>query len=225
MTARRVSQGVLVSVVLMVVSAALAGCQEEQLKAQVVDLQTRLRYAQAENKDLGNRAAQAEAEKAQLQNESKIAKDEAALAKADLAGLKSKPATRSPAPPPAASPAGVEKVFTLADPFTSGKAVLKKASAAELSRIAARIKRDYPTSTIRVEGHTDGDPIRKSGWKDNWQLSCERALTVVRQLIKAGVDPKNVYAAGFGKYRPVSANSGPAGKAGNRRVEIVVMAR
>ncbi len=225
MTARRVSQGVLVSVVLAVVCVGLAGCQEEQLKAQVVDLQTRLRYAQADNKDLNNRAAQAEAEKAQLQNEVQIAQDEATRAKADLTDLKGKVATQPSAPRPAPSPAGAEKVFTLADPFTSGKAGLKTASAAELSRIAARIKGDYPSSTIRVEGHTDGDPIRKSGWKDNWQLSCERALTVVRQLTKAGIDPKNVYAAGFGEHRPVAANSGPAGKASNRRVEIVVIAR
>ena len=88
-----------------------------------------------------------------------------------------------------------------------------------------QIKRDYPGSTIRVQGHTDGDPIKKSGWKDNWELSCERALTVVRQLTKAGINPKNVCAAGFGRHRPVADNSSRAGKSRNRRVEIVVAAQ
>ena len=221
MTARRVSQSVLVSVALAVVCAGLGGCQEEQLKAQVVDLQTRLRYVEDEKGELNQKLTQAETENAQLQTETTAAKVEAARAMAELADPKKKAGTAPPPPPPP----GAEKVFTLADPFTPGRASLKTASAAELSRIAAQIKRDYPGSTIRVQGHTDGDPIKKSGWKDNWELSCERALTVLRQLTKAGINPKNIYVAGFGEHRPVAANSTRAGKSRNRRVEIVVPAQ
>ena len=222
MTARRVSQSVLVSVALAVICAGLGGCQEEQLKAQVVDLQTRLRYVEDEKGELNQKLTQADAKNTQLQTETTAAKVEAARAMAELADLNKKAGTAPPPPPP---PPGAEKVFTLDDPFTSGKASLKTGSAAELSRIADQIMRDYPGSTIRVQGHTDGDPIKKSGWKDNWELSCERALTVVRQLTKAGIDPKNVCAAGFGQHRPVADNSSRAGKSRNRRVEIVVAAQ
>ncbi len=71
-------------------------------------------------------------------------------------------------------------------------------------------------------GHTDTDPIKKSGWKDNWELSAERALSVVRYLVKKGVPNSGVRACGSGSARPIGPNSSAAGKARNRRVEVVV---
>jgi chemotaxis protein MotB len=104
--------------------------------------------------------------------------------------------------------------------FDSGKASLKSGSKTRLGRIASTIKQKYPGKEISVVGHTDTDPIRKSKWKDNWQLSTERALAVTRYLIGQGIAPKQMEAAGRGEYKPVSGN-----KAENRRVEIVVHMR
>ena len=105
--------------------------------------------------------------------------------------------------------------------FASGKAVLKRGMP-ELDHVVSVLKSNYPSRKVDVVGHTDTDPIKKSGWKDNWELSAERALAVTRYLVKQGVPSRLVRACGAGSARPVAANSGAASKAKNRRVEIVV---
>jgi chemotaxis protein MotB len=63
-----------------------------------------------------------------------------------------------------------------------------------------------------------------SGWKDNWELSAARALSVLRYLVDdKGVGPERVSAIGYGEYRPVSENDSAAGRKLNRRVEIVIL--
>jgi len=106
--------------------------------------------------------------------------------------------------------------------FDAGKANLKKASSAELNHIVSVLKNQYAGRQVDVVGHTDSDPIRKSKWKDNWELSAERALTVVRYLIKKGIARNNIRAVGCGQSRPIASNATSRGKARNRRVEIVV---
>jgi chemotaxis protein MotB len=106
--------------------------------------------------------------------------------------------------------------------FDSGKANLKKATSAELDHIESVLQSKYSGRQIDVVGHTDSDPIKKSPWKDNWELSAQRALTVTRYLIKRGVDEKNIRAVGCGESRPIDSNATASGKARNRRVEIVV---
>jgi flagellar motor protein MotB len=101
--------------------------------------------------------------------------------------------------------------------FPSGKTDLKPTAQKTLDQIAAVIKKDYATKTIRVEGYTDTDPIKKSKWDDNLELSLHRAAEVVRYIDKKGVDAKHVYAAGFGEHRPRDS------KEKSRRVEIVVV--
>jgi len=101
--------------------------------------------------------------------------------------------------------------------FDSGKVTLKSSSRDRLARIARTIAQKYADKEIYVIGHTDTDPIRKSKWADNWQLSTERSLAVVRYLIQHGVSARHAVAAGRGEYQPVSSS-----KAKNRRVEIVV---
>ncbi len=109
--------------------------------------------------------------------------------------------------------------------FASGKAVLKKATISELDQICSVIKQRYPGRQIDVVGHTDNDPIKKSKWKDNWELSAQRALTVTRYLAKGCLPGNEVRAVGAGEARPVAPNSSTANKAKNRRVEIVVHMR
>ncbi len=101
--------------------------------------------------------------------------------------------------------------------FDSGKATLKSSARSRLNRIARVIQEKYGGKEISVVGHTDTDPIKKSKWQDNWQLSAERALAVTRYLIEQGLLAKRLAAAGRSQYHPVSNE-----KAKNRRVEIVV---
>ena len=105
--------------------------------------------------------------------------------------------------------------------FSSGKATLKGGTR-ELDLVISTIKSNYSGKMIEVVGHTDTDPIKKSGWKDNWELSAARALSVVRYLAKQGLPSSKLTAGGAGSARPVAPNSSSAGKAKNRRVEIVV---
>ncbi len=101
--------------------------------------------------------------------------------------------------------------------FASGKVDLKQSALSTLSQVAAVIKSEYPGNTVRVEGYTDTDPIRKSSWKDNLELSLQRAAAVHRHLQSQGIAPDNMYAAGFGQARPRES------KEKSRRVEIVVV--
>ncbi|MHC4551560.1 MAG: OmpA/MotB family protein [Planctomycetota bacterium] len=111
--------------------------------------------------------------------------------------------------------------------FSSGKATLKRATSSELDHIYSVIRRDYAGKMIDVVGHTDTDPIRKTKnlYKDNWDLSAERALTVLRYLIDRGIAKQQICAVACGEARPVSSNASSSGKAKNRRVEIVVHTR
>lgn len=81
-------------------------------------------------------------------------------------------------------------------------------------------------SLIMVSGFTDDLPRRGGGPdRDNWQLSAERALTVVRALIEAGVPDDQVFGAGFGETHPVVPNDSDEHRAQNRRVEIAPVPR
>ncbi len=111
--------------------------------------------------------------------------------------------------------------------FDSGKAELKKADISELDHIREVLQKKYPGKQIDVVGHTDTDPINKTKdlWKDNWDLSAQRALAVTRYLIARGIDDDKIRAVACGQTRPVASNATAAGKAKNRRVEIVVHMR
>lgn len=100
--------------------------------------------------------------------------------------------------------------------FAPGKVDLRSGAKQTLQEISSVINREYPAQVIRVEGHTDTDPIKKSGWKDNLQLSSERSQAVFRFLREQGVS-NEMYAAGFGEQRPRDS------KEQSRRVEIVVV--
>ena len=109
--------------------------------------------------------------------------------------------------------------------FDSGKATLKKATSTELDHIRSVLRDKYPGKQVDVVGHTDTDPIKKSKWKDNWELSAQRALSVLRYLVKRGISEKDIQAVGCGESQPIASNSTTSGKARNRRVEIVVHLR
>ena len=110
--------------------------------------------------------------------------------------------------------------------FNSGQDKLKKDAKSSLSKVCRVLEKDFPNETIRIEGHTDGDPIKRTKqlYESNWELSAMRASTVLHYLIdNCHLDPKKLYLAGFGKYQPVASNKDKSGKKKNRRVEIVVL--
>jgi chemotaxis protein MotB len=108
--------------------------------------------------------------------------------------------------------------------FTPGQATLRKSEISELDKIHSVIQQRYAGKTVDVVGHTDTDPIQKSAklWKDNWELSAERALTVLRYMVSHGTPAKEIRAVACGESRPVASNGSASGKAKNRRVEVVV---
>jgi len=101
--------------------------------------------------------------------------------------------------------------------FASGKATLLNNSKTSLDQIVGVINRQYAANMIRVEGHTDSDPIKKSGWKTNERLGAERAMAVETYLVSKGIDNDRVYSATFGQSRPKGT------KKDSRRVEIVIL--
>jgi chemotaxis protein MotB len=101
--------------------------------------------------------------------------------------------------------------------FSSGKASLKSSAKRSLDDVAAVLNRSYADQFIRVEGHTDTDPIRKSGYRSNYHLGFERAYAVRDYLVSRGVAPNRISVASHGPDQPLGS------KAASRRVEIVVI--
>ncbi|MCF7869642.1 MAG: OmpA family protein [Candidatus Omnitrophica bacterium] len=107
--------------------------------------------------------------------------------------------------------------------FDSGKVDIKKDSEAMLDKVARILKEEVPDNEIGIEGHTDNVPIKRSGWDSNWELSAQRALSVLYYLEKQGVSPRRLSARGYGPYKPVASNDTKKGRQLNRRVEVVVL--
>ena len=108
--------------------------------------------------------------------------------------------------------------------FDSGKAKLKKNAKTVLNKIADVLKETAPDRDIGVEGHTDNMPIKHSGWKSNWELSATRSTSVLHYLIDdCNIAPQKLSAIGYGEFRPIDTNDTKAGRAKNRRVEIIIL--
>ena len=107
--------------------------------------------------------------------------------------------------------------------FAPGRAALRPESRKTLDAIRNTIQGEYANKDVLVFGHTDDRPIKKSGWTDNYQLSAERALAVVRYLRDQGVTPGRLVGCGSGEHRPRVMNSSLSNRAANRRVEIFAL--
>jgi len=178
----------------------------------------RYEYQNAEHQTLKGKLSQSEAEKAQLQEtiaelNNRIAGGQTAAQATGFEGMDVKFSGR-------------EGTITVTLPdsilFASGAVTLKTRTSQQLDKIASVIKEKYAGKQIDVVGHTDNEPIKRSPWHDNLQLSTERANTVTRYLTKQGIPEAEVRSVGCGESRPVAENTTAAGKAKNRRVEIVV---
>jgi chemotaxis protein MotB len=113
----------------------------------------------------------------------------------------------------------VEKIL-----FDSGKAEIKPEGKEVLSKVG-KVLLGVTDKQIRIEGYTDSVPISaalRQRFPTNWELSTQRATTVLRYLETAGVDGKNLAAVGYGPFRPVASNDSLEGRAENRRIEIAL---
>ena len=119
-------------------------------------------------------------------------------------------------------PRGLVVEVPEAGAFEIGQAELAPEAARMLDRVGA-VLRTLP-NPVRVEGHTDDTPIRTSRFASNWELSTARATEVVEYLIGAGgLPPGRLSAAGYAEHRPRAANDSAAGRARNRRVDLVLL--
>jgi chemotaxis protein MotB len=106
--------------------------------------------------------------------------------------------------------------------YKSGSYEVSDKAGASLSKIA-KIISDYSTYDVLIEGNTDNLPIVQTNIRNNWDLSALRASSVVQALQNTyGVDPKRLTAGGRGQYNPIADNSTDAGKARNRRTQIII---
>jgi chemotaxis protein MotB len=112
--------------------------------------------------------------------------------------------------------------FQEASCFDSGEADIKPEFANKIVAIGSML--NTIDNFIRIEGNTDNVPIRTSQYQDNLALSCDRAANVERLLeSEAHLAPVRLSATGYGENRPVADNNTDAGRAKNRRVDIVVI--
>ena len=108
--------------------------------------------------------------------------------------------------------------------FDSGKDIIREGGKESIRKVAEVLNRDVPNSNVAIEGHTDNQLIKYSGWKTNWELSSARALVVVHYFIdECKVAPTRLSANGYGEFRPVAANDTEENMQKNRRVEIVIL--
>jgi len=212
----------IVTLVLFFVSMAGVGCNQSKT--------TEVDAYHTENQELRNElTATQQALEASEQDRARLV--------AEVADLQTKLATASTAPVAPTAPAapadngfgGIAGVTVENRPgeiavnvpgdvlFDSGKATLKPTAMSTLNKIASAIRAKHPGKTVRIEGYTDSDPIRKSKWTDNLELSAHRAMAVHRYMQKQGLSDDHMYIAGVGDNKP------RATKAKSRRVEIVVL--
>jgi len=106
--------------------------------------------------------------------------------------------------------------------YKSGSYEINERAAETLSKIA-KIINDYEDYDVLIEGNTDNVPISRENIRNNWDLSCLRASSVVQALQNNyGVNPKRLTAGGRGEYNPLASNGTEMGKQRNRRTQIII---
>lgn len=106
--------------------------------------------------------------------------------------------------------------------FDSGSATIRSDAIPTISHFVGVI-RSIPIH-IRIEGHTDNIPIHTARFDSNWELSTARATAMIELFIaQFGIAPSRLSASGYGEYYPIASNNTPAGRAENRRVDLVLL--
>lgn len=207
--ARTTAGRILGVAVTLALAAALGGCSSVSKKDHDLVLQ--------ENQELRDRMASLETDS--RTKDSKIAELEAAKAQAAAQQpTMGDDFTGGGGGRPTGDGSVVRQFEVVGDVlFDSGQATVKAAAKPQLDRIASTIKSRYSGYNVRVEGHTDSDPIRKSKWKTNDALSEARAEAVKKYLASKGISSGRIDAVGMGSSQPRGS------KKDSRRVEIQVI--
>jgi chemotaxis protein MotB len=106
--------------------------------------------------------------------------------------------------------------------FPSGSADLSPEGLATINEVSS-VLLTIADRKFQIEGHTDNVPIKTSRFPSNWFLGSARAITIVNTMVAAGMNSQRLSAASFGEFRPVGGNDSEAGRASNRRIEIVIV--
>ena len=113
--------------------------------------------------------------------------------------------------------------------FSLGSNELGAKGQVEMQKLAAtlmEIEKSLPTDIdwiLQIEGHTDSLPVKKGqSYKDNWELSTKRALSVLRFLIKQGIAPSRLSASGYGSFQPIDNKNTQSARMKNRRIEMKI---
>jgi chemotaxis protein MotB len=115
--------------------------------------------------------------------------------------------------------------------FAKSEAKVAAAGQAQLDKLATtllEIALEIPDGIdwiLRIDGHTDDDPIRTSKYPSNWELSTARAISVVKHLIKAGLPANRLVPAGFGEFHPLDKRNDEISQRRNRRIELKLTQR
>ncbi len=115
--------------------------------------------------------------------------------------------------------------------FDSGSAVLKSGATDQLDKLAGALKEletKIPPDigwVMRIDGHTDINPIATPEFPSNWELSSARAISVVRYLMDQGIPANRLVAAGFGEFQPIDSGAADDALAKNRRIELKLTER
>ncbi len=218
------------AVVFVLVGLAATGCNNKH-EAAIEVLENDYQDLLDQNRGLQEQLVAAKSEQSNLKKKAATA-DQAVLnahtalnkAREQIESLKSTSASGSPVKPVQGWEAGLYGVRTTVGSdvlFSSGRATLTAPGKAAISRIAGDIKTTYAGMPVRVYGYTDNEPIAKTRklWKDNLDLSANRAMAVTRYLISKGVPARRIETVAVGDSRYNTS----LGKARNRRVEIVVI--
>lgn len=185
------------------------------------DTKGRIALLEESNQKLLNDLQRAQAELGRCRDANNSCGAELASARGELDNLRNQPAQVPEGW--TAVPGGAMIAIEGSVLFDSGKVKLRSGAQQTLEQIYDVLRSEYADKDVLVYGHTDDEPIKKSGWQDNYELSAERSLAVVRWLKERGIEPGRLVACGVGEYRPRVPNSSRENKAKNRRVEIFAL--
>ncbi|MCK4660420.1 MAG: OmpA family protein [Phycisphaerae bacterium] len=207
-----------VVVVCMVLMVLTGGCGP--------DPKERIKMLEDNNQSLTNELSRLQNDAAQLRGERDACRQDLATARGEASTLRGQLAAQPQSDVPegwTAVPGGAMIAIEGWALFASGKTAIQKGSKRILDIVVDTLQRRYPQKDVLVFGHTDNIPIKVSGWHDNWELSSQRALSVVRYMASCGVSPKRLVACGCGEFRPLFLNDSSKHRQKNRRVEIFVL--
>jgi chemotaxis protein MotB len=200
-------------VALVSATMILGGCNKankdlEAAQAESAELREKVATLDQSNRDKDGKIAELQTSLANCQSTQKPV---------DMGG-EEKPTGKKPKNSDEKTSKGTGERFTLSGDvlFEPGQATLKAGAKKAIDTVIAEIKSKHKSGDIRVEGHTDSDPIKKSKFASNQALSEARAEAVRKYMISKGIAASRIEAVGYGAKKPLK------NKAASRRVEIVV---